>query len=180
MSSFKNFIKELFTTVLTALILSLILKSYVVEARLIPSGSMLPTIQLQDRVLVNKFIYRFHPPQRRDIIVFEPPPNTGSNHDYIKRVIGLPGDIIEVRDGRVYVNKKPQDEPYILEPPRYQYGPVIVPDDALFVMGDNRNNSQDSHYFTSWLKIDKVKGKAFVRYWPLNRIGPIDKSKAEV
>ncbi|WP_202820126.1 signal peptidase I [Calderihabitans maritimus] len=167
----KNFFRESLSTVLTAVILSLILRAYVVEARVIPSGSMLPTIQLHDRVLVNKFIYNFTEPQRGDIIVFEPPESLGVKHDFIKRVIGLPGDVIEIRDGKVYVNGEPLKEPYIFEAPRYNFGPVKVPEDSLFVLGDNRNESFDSHVWRAWLKIEDVKGKAFYRYWPPQRIG---------
>lgn len=166
--------KETLSILVMAFILSILLKAYVVEARVIPSGSMLPTIQPGDRVLVNKFIYRFESPQRFDVIVFEPPLETGQHEDFIKRVIGLPGEIVEVRDGQVFINGEPLKEDFILEKPNYSYGPVKVPSNCLFVMGDNRNQSFDSHYWDNWLKIDKVKGEAFYIYWPINRMGVME------
>ena len=164
-------IKETISILIIAFLLSMVLKAYVIEARLIPSGSMLPTIQEQDRVLVNKFIYRFQMPKRFEIIVFEPPPETGHHEDFIKRVIGLPGETVEVKDGEVYINGEVLVEDYIQEEPNYNFGPVVVPANSLFVMGDNRNRSFDSHLWSSWLSLDKVKGKAFYTYWPLDRMG---------
>jgi len=174
MGHFRKVIKEIFTTVLLAFILALLIRTYVVEARVIPSGSMLPTIQQWDRVLVNKLVYNFKEPERGDIIVFEAPVNMGENQDFIKRVIGLPGETVEIKKGKVYINGKPLEEDYILEAPNYDFGPVKVPPDCLFVLGDNRNASYDSHLWNVWLHIDKVKGEAFLRYWPPNRIGLVD------
>jgi len=171
MNKWTSSLKEAISIILTALVLSLVLKTFVVEARVIPTGSMLPTIHLQDRVLVNKFIYRFREPERFDIIVFKPPVSIGQQDDFIKRLIGLPGDVIEVKDGKVFVNNKPLNEPYIKELPNYRFGPVKVPPGSLFVMGDNRNESFDSHAWNSWLPEKNVKGKAFFRYWPLDRLG---------
>lgn len=165
----KDFFKELISIVLVALVMAMLLRTFIVEGRVIPSGSMLPTIQLQDRVMVNKFIYYFKKPQRGDIIVFQPP--LKSSEDYIKRLIGLPGDKVEVRDSIVFINDQPLNEPYINEPPNYNFGPTIVPQNSLFVMGDNRNSSFDSHLWNAWLTQDKVKGKAFFRYWPPSRMG---------
>lgn len=166
----REFLKETVSIVVIAFILAMILRTFVIEGRIIPSGSMLPTLQLQDRVMVNKFIYRFKEPKRGDVIVFAPPDVLNSKDDYIKRVIGLPGDKIEVKDGKVFVNDKALVEPYIAEPPNYPYGPVVVPADCLFVMGDNRNGSFDSHLWNAWLTRDRVKGKAFVIYWPIKEI----------
>ncbi|NPV26422.1 MAG: signal peptidase I [Firmicutes bacterium] len=173
MQSLRNILKEFISIVVVAYLLSLVLKTFVIEARVIPTGSMLPTIQLQDRVLVNKFIYRFQPPKRFDVIVFEPPAETRQHEDFIKRVIGLPGETVEVKKGKVFINGQPLDEPYIMEKPNYQFGPVEVPPNALFVMGDNRNHSFDSHLWEGWLTIDHVKGKAFYTYWPLSRLGKL-------
>lgn len=175
MSKIGSFLKETVTTILLALILALVIRAYVVEARVIPSGSMLPTIEEGDRVLVNKIVYHMRQPDRGEIIVFEAPITMLETHDdFIKRVIGVPGDSIEVKNGKVYVNGEALDEDYIAERPNYVYGPVKVPEDALFVMGDNRNSSYDSHMWDSWLRLDKVKGEAFVRYWPLDRLGKIE------
>ncbi len=163
--------KETVSIIVIAFLLSLVLKAFVIEARVIPSGSMLPTIQLNDRVLVNKFIYRFQSPERYEVIVFEPPAETGHHEDFIKRVIGLPGDMVEVKNGKVYVNGEALTEDYLKEAPNYNFGPVEVPANSLFVMGDNRNRSFDSHLWNTWLSLDHVKGKAFYTYWPLNRLG---------
>ena len=168
----KGEIKELVSVVAIAFILSMFLRHFVIEARLIPSGSMLPTIQLQNRVLVNRFIYRFTEPERGDVVVFQPPLET--DEDYIKRVIGLPGDTLEVKDTELYINGNVLHEPYILEPMNYAFGPVTVPEGCLFVMGDNRNNSYDSHLWDKWLTIDEVKGKALVVFWPFKDMKKLD------
>lgn len=169
-----SFLRETITTILLAFVLALVIRAYVVEARIIPSGSMLPTIEEEDRVLVNKVVYHLRQPERGEIIVFEAPvAMAGTDDDFIKRVIGLPGETVEIKNGKVYINGKPLKEDYIAEPPDYVFGPVKVPEDALFVMGDNRNSSYDSHLWNAWLRLDKVKGKAFVRYWPLDRLGKI-------
>jgi len=174
MRQFGRAVKEIVTTVLLAFILALLIRNYIVDARVIPSGSMLPTIQQSDRILVNKLAYNFKEPRRGDIIVFEAPVNVGDSQDFIKRVIALPGERVEIRNGKVFINGKPLEEDYILEAPNYDFGPVKVPEGCLFVLGDNRNSSYDSHLWNVWLRIDKVKGKAFLRYWPPNRIGLID------
>lgn len=174
----KNFLKELISIIVIAFILAMILRTFVVEGRIIPSGSMLPTVQLQDRVMVNKFIYRFTEIQRGDIIVFAPPEAINSSDDYLKRVIGLPGETVEMREGNVYIDGKILNEPYIAEPINYQFGPVTVPDDSLLVLGDNRNSSFDSHLWNAWLKRDHVKGKAFMIYWPLNHITLLEREVA--
>lgn len=166
----KDFIKELLSIVIIAFVLAMILRTFVIEGRIIPSASMLPTIQLKDRVMVNKFIYRFKEPQRGDIVVFAPPEALHTNQDYIKRVIGLPGDIVEMKNGKVYINDRPLKEPYLAEALDYEYGPVEVPEGCLMVLGDNRNHSFDSHYWNAWLTRDRLKGKAFLTYWPYNHI----------
>ncbi len=166
----KEFIKETISIIVIAFILAMILRAFVIEGRIIPTGSMLETLQLQDRVMVNKFIYHFKEPQRGDIVVFQPPEELNTNEDYIKRVIALPGETIEIKNGRVYINGRPLYEPYIAEPMYYDFGPVVVPEDSLFVLGDNRNHSFDSHMWNAWLKRDHIKGKAFVIYGPISNI----------
>jgi len=165
-----NFIKETLSIIVIAFILAMVLRTFVIEGRIIPSSSMEPTIQVQDRVMVNKFIYYFTDPQRGDIIVLAPPEILNTNQDYIKRVIGLPGETIEIKDGKVYVDGKALNEPYLAEPITYEFGPVEIPENSLLVLGDNRNHSFDSHYWNAWLTRDRVKGKAFLTYWPLNHI----------
>jgi signal peptidase I len=145
-------------------------RPFVVEAFYIPSESMVPTLRIGDRVLVNKFIYRFAQPARGDIIVFESV--EGGGEDLIKRVVGVPGDKISVRGGRLLVNGEPQREPYVYKkyPDRSSSAPTTVPEDHVFVMGDNRANSRDSRYFGT-VPEKKIEGEAFLRFWPPDRIG---------
>jgi signal peptidase I len=145
-------------------------RPFVMEAFWIPSGSMIPTLEIGDRVLVNKFIYRFTDPSRGDIIVFESVDN--SNEDLIKRVVGLPGDTIAVRGGKLFVNGEPQKEPYTNKkvPDRSFYARTTVPKNHVFVMGDNRGNSADSRVFGP-LPEKNIEGEAFLRFWPPERIG---------
>jgi signal peptidase I len=145
-------------------------RPFVMEAFWIPSGSMIPTLQINDRVLVNKFIYRFTEPERGDIVVFESVED--SEQDLIKRVVGLPGDEIAVRNGTLFVNGEPQREPYTNEkmPDVSFFEKTTVPKDHVFVMGDNRANSQDSRVFGPLPK-ENIEGEAFLRFWPPGRIG---------
>ncbi len=130
---------------------------------------MMPTLENGEFILVNRLVYKFDSPQRGDIIVFHYPRNPAD--EYIKRIIGLPGDRIRVKDGIVYVNGRPLEEPYTSAPPRYE-GEWDVPEGELFVLGDNRNNSSDSH---SWgmVPLDYVVGKATFVYWPLPKAGAL-------
>jgi signal peptidase I len=158
-------------------VLAIGIRQFVAEARYIPSGSMLPTLQINDRLIVDKISYRFNMPQRGDIVVFSPTPALEKQnfHDaFIKRVIGLPGDKVEVKGGRVYINDQPLREDYIGadERPQYQWGPQVVPKDSYLVLGDNRNNSYDSHYW-GFVPRENIIGRAVVRFWPPNRAGEI-------
>jgi signal peptidase I len=145
-------------------------RPFVVEAFYIPSESMVPTLRVGDRVLVNKFIYRFTEPERGDIIVFESV--EGGGEELIKRVVGVPGDKISVRRGKLLVNAEPQRESYVYEkfPDRSFSNPTTVPKGHVFVMGDNRANSRDSRFFGPVPK-EKIEGEAFLRFWPPDRIG---------
>ena len=145
-------------------------RPFVVEAFWIPSASMVPTLKYGDRVLVNKFIYRFTEPQRGDVIVFKSV--EGDGQDLIKRVVGVPGDEIAVRGGKLFVNGEPQKEPYVNKkyPDRSFYAPTTVPKDHVFAMGDNRANSQDSRVFGP-VPEKNIEGEAFLRFWPPDRIG---------
>ena len=147
-----------------------ILKPFVMEAFWIPSGSMIPTLEIGDRVFVNKFIYRFTEPERGDIIVFESVDN--GEEDLIKRVVGVPGDEIAVRSGKLFVNGKPQKEPYTNKklPDRSSFTKTTVPKNHVFVMGDNRASSADSRVFGA-LPEKNIEGEAFLRFWPPDRIG---------
>ncbi len=151
------------------------IRTFVAEARYIPSGSMLPTLQINDRLIVDKLGYHFKKPERGDVVVFSPTDTLAKQnfHDaFIKRVIGLPGDKVEVKGGRVFINDQALRENYIDEDPQYQYGPVTVPQDSYLVLGDNRNNSYDSHYW-GFVPRDRIIGRAIVRFWPMNRLGEI-------
>jgi signal peptidase I len=149
-----------------------VVRPFVLEAFYIPSESMVPTLEVGDRVFVNKFIYRFAEPERGDIIVFESV--NGGEDDLIKRVVALPGDEIEVRNGTLLVNGKEQEEPYLNRglPFNGSYGPTEVPEGEVFVMGDNRANSADSRVFGP-LPVENIEGEAFMRFWPPSRIGPL-------
>lgn len=160
------------------LLLALALRVWVIEPRWIPSGSMLPTLQLQDRVLVEKLRSRFGAPLRPGtVVVFRPPPAlVAAGYDpsaaLIKRVVGVPGDRVEVRAGRLIRNGEPVAPDWAAEPMDYAWGPLKVGPQQLLVLGDNRNASLDSHLWGP-LPRDAVIGTAIWRYWPLSRFGPI-------
>jgi signal peptidase I len=160
------------------LLVALLLRWLVVEPRWIPSGSMLPTLQLQDRILVEKLRPRLQatlPPGT--VVVFHPPaPLVDAGYDpnaaLIKRVVAGPGDLVEVRQGRLLLNGSPVEPDWTPESMTYDFGPVTVPQDHLLVLGDNRNASLDSHLWGP-LPRQEVIGTAIWRYWPLRRFGPI-------
>ena len=157
-----------------AVLLAFGIRTAVVEAFVIPSGSMEPTLQVGDRVLGNKFWFWFAAPHRKDIVIFAPPPNAQlAAGALIKRVVGVEGDVVEVRDSRVFVNGQPVAEPYLKEKPDYLLPPTSVPPGMLFVLGDNRNASYDSHVW-GFVPRSALRAKAFARYWPLNRIGLLE------
>jgi signal peptidase I len=186
------FLRELPILILIAFGLAIILKTFFVQAFYIPSSSMEPTLEPGDRVLVRKVLYT---PERGDIIVFEDPegrpgPDRGviggflhwlsegvgfarpDHEDFIKRVIGLPGESVEIRNGRLYVDGVRIPEPYLEgRDDTRDYGPEEVPEGMLFVLGDNRLNSNDSRFGLGFVPVDKVIGRAFVIVWPPGRIG---------
>jgi signal peptidase I len=166
---------EALKTIGLSAVLAVGIRTYVAEARFIPSGSMEPTLAIDDRLIIDKVAYKFGKPQRGDIVVFSPTaPLEAQNFKdaLIKRVIGTPGDEIEVKEGKVYVNNQPLDENYTKEAPNYLFKSGKVPDNQYLVLGDNRNNSYDSHYW-GFVPQDKLIGKAVVRFWPMNRLGGI-------
>jgi len=171
----KSVLREIAITLLIALVLFLGIH-YSLQNSEVISGSMLPTLSIGERLFINKVAYKFdHLPQRGDIIVFIPPASLNSDGDYIKRIIGLPGEVVEIKDGNVYIHKTGStviklDEPYIAAPPNYTYtSPTIAPDN-YFVMGDNRNNSGDSHTGYT-VPIGNIVGRAWWAYWPLSKFG---------
>ena len=163
--------------VIIALSLAIVIRAVVAEPRYIPSDSMVPTLHVGDRVVVEKISYHLQPPKTGDIVVFAPPEQLqeqGFTQDqaFIKRIIGLPGQTVAVKKGLVYLNDQPLVEKYIAEPPQYQWGPYRVPENEYFVMGDNRNNSNDSSRW-GFLPKQNIIGRAVVRFWPLERIGEV-------
>jgi signal peptidase I len=177
----ENFWQEMFKTFALAGLLAFGIRTFIAEARYIPSGSMEPTLQINDHLMIEKVSYHLQKPERGDIVVFNPT-DTLKQENYhqafIKRIIGLPGDTVEVKGGHVYINGEVITEDYIKEIPKYNYGPQIVPDDQYLVLGDNRNNSYDSHLW-GFVPRENLIGKAFVRFWPLNRVGTIDNDLAK-
>jgi len=141
--------------------------TFVVQGFQVYGNCMEPGLRTGERVLGNKLIYRFRSPARGDVIVFRSPADR--DKVFIKRVIGLPGEVIEVRDGQVCINGSPLSEPYLVHRPHGSYGPEVIKPGHLFVMGDYRDQSNDSR---SWgeLPVENVQAKAWVRYWPLTRL----------
>jgi len=186
----KSVVREYVEAILIALVLALFIRTFIVQAFKIPSGSMEPTLLIGDHLLGNKFIYGIKNPftgddwiaskrpRPRDIIVFKYPVNP--DQDFIKRVIGVEGDIVEMVDKKLMVNGEPFEvdgavyrDPTIIPgemKPRDNFGPITVPKDSLFVMGDNRDNSYDSRFW-KFVKLNSVKGKAFILYWSWNSEG---------
>lgn len=164
------FLRELFETILLAVVLFLLINALTARVR-VDGPSMEPSYFHNNRVVVSKVSYLLGDIERGDVIVFPAPPNP--DEDYIKRVIGLSGDEISVQNGVVFVNGQALVEPYISAPPINNMNPTIVPEDSVFVMGDNRNVSSDSR---SWgpLPIDDIIGKAVFVYWPLDKIGVVE------
>ena len=159
--------RELIETLALTLVIFLLVRFAAPNFR-IEGSSMEPDFQNGQYLFVNRLVYMLHPPERGDVIVFIPPSST--SNDYIKRVIGLPGERVEIVDGRVLINEVPLEEPYPLNPGTYSFGPVTVGPEEYFVLGDNRDNSSDSHAW-GMLSAPKIIGKAWITYWPLNLIG---------
>lgn len=170
-SSCVGFIVDAVETILLALVLFLVINT--LSARvLVQNISMLPTLQPGEFLLVNRVAYKLGSPRVGDIVVFHAPGL--SDQDYIKRIIGRPGDTVRIENGTVYVNDLPLYEPYIADAPGYS-GTWIVPDDQIFVLGDNRNNSSDSHLW-GFVPTDDIVGKALLIYWPLDEIALLRRS----
>lgn len=164
----KYLVVETIETVVVALILALIIRRYVVQTSVVPTGSMIPTLMIRDRLFVNKFIYRYKTPIRGDIVVFESPYDDGK--DFVKRCIGLPGESVSIRDGYVYIEGKRLVMPGVnIKRDQSNYGPIIVPEYHYFMLGDNRAHSQDSRYW-GFVPQDELLGKAFFTFYPLSRM----------
>jgi signal peptidase I len=192
----KSVLREYFESIVIAVILALFVRTWAVQAFKIPTGSMENNLLVGDHLLVNKFVFAptssglegmllpVREIKRGDVVVFKYPKEP--ERDFIKRVIGLPGETLELRNKKVYINGTPLDEPYVhfLDPAdnaqevtsfdvRERYGPVQVPEDQYFVMGDNRDNSQDSRYW-GYLPRGYIKGKALMIYWSYDSGRPSD------
>ena len=169
-TEYKTIIYDWVKTIVTAIILALLVRTTIVGAYFVPTGSMKPTIGIGDRLLGCKFLYWFTEPAPGDIIVFEPPPEAHTDIPrFVKRVVAVEGDTVEVKNDALYVNGHQVEEPYA-DPPRYPLPPIKVPRDNLFVLGDNRNNSADGHVW-GFLPKKNVEAKIVFRFWPLTRIG---------
>jgi len=191
----KSVVREYFETILVAVVLALFFRTFVVQAFKIPTGSMEPNLLIGDQLLVNKFVFAptvssaerailpIRDVRRGEVVVFKFPEDP--ERDFIKRVVGLPGETIEFKDRRIVVNGRPVEDPHAHYLPRAgaggsldippgdvreHYGPVVVPADALFVMGDNRDNSADSRYW-GFMPIRNLKGRALMIYWSWNGSG---------
>jgi signal peptidase I len=184
----KSRFRENVEAILLAIVLALFIRTFVVQAFKIPSGSMKQTLLIGDHILVNKFIYGIkipftqatlipiHHPKRGDIVVFKFPEDPSK--DFIKRVVGVADDVVEIKDKQVFINGKKENHPYGVHTdprtiavgiqPRDNFGPITVPSNSLFVMGDNRDHSYDSRFW-GFVDLEAVKGKAFIIYWSWNK-----------
>ncbi|MEA3329067.1 MAG: signal peptidase I [Candidatus Omnitrophota bacterium] len=174
----KLIVREWVESLLIAFILAMLIRTFIVQAFKIPTSSMKPTLMCGDRILVNRFIYRFKKPERWDVVVFKYP--LDRKKPFIKRLVAEQGEKITIANGRVFINGQMIDNPHL---PEYYYNrgdygrqglKIDVPEDKLFVLGDNSFNSKDSRYWGFVPKKDLV-GKAFLIYWPLNRIKILNK-----
>ena len=160
-------LKDWIGSIVIAVVLAMLIRTFIVELYVVDGPSMRPTLESEERLVVNKFIYRFHPPQKGEILVFQYPRDP--SRDFIKRVIATPGDTIEIHEGRVLVNDQLLIEDYILEKTRSEYPKSTVPEGRVFVMGDNRNNSEDSRFAdVGFVPYDLIKGKAMLVFWPIS------------
>lgn len=170
----KAWLKENLEAILVAFVLAMLIRTYVIQAFRIPTGSMIPTLKIGDRLIASKYIYRFEEPQRGDVIIFRCPDDP--DKEFVKRLVGLPGEDIEIRQGKIYINGEICEEPRISEFYYYNQGPfggygqvLKVPEDSYFVLGDNSGNSRDSRYW-GYVPKEMVNGKVWVVYWPLSKI----------
>ena len=199
-----SFLRELPLLLLVALVLAFLLRTFVVQVFYIPSSSMEPTLQRDDRMVVEKLTYRFRAPVHGEILVFEgeslgePPADEGtmqrivrgvgqflgvvpvSARDFVKRVVALPGDELELSDGVVFVNGQALDEPYVVFRDQSDFGPLVVPEGELFFLGDNRPNSSDSRSSLGTVPLDQVVGRSVLIIWPFDHAGLLTRDTHEV
>ena len=195
--SWLSFLRELPVLLLVALVVAFLLRTFVVQVFYIPSASMVPTLQEQDRMVVEKVTFLFREPERGEIIVFKGDDTADGDEtgfaglvagagrflgvvpadaqDFVKRVIGLPGDTVLIENGELFVNGVPVDEPYVVHDDPGSYGPYEVPSDSLFLMGDNRPGSSDSRGSMGYVPLDHVVGRPVLTIWPPDHIGRLQR-----
>lgn len=167
---------EVAKTVGLSLFFAFGIRTLVAEPRYVASGSMIPTLEVNDRLMIDKLSYRWSNPERGDIVMFSPTEKLKQQNlkdTFIKRLIGLPGEKVEIKAGRVYINDQLLPEKYIVEKLPQSWGPVTVPVNSYLVMGDNRDNSYDSRYW-GFVPRENIIGKAVLRFWSPDRLGKID------
>ena len=160
-------LKEVLGTIVPAILIAFLLTHYVGQKTVVLSQSMEPNLYADQQIIVDKVTYHFRIPERGEIVIISVPE---SEIPYIKRVIGLPGETLEIKDNRVWIDGVALSEPYLAEVYQRDYGPVLIPEGYIFVMGDNRNNSRDSRYIGP-VALDQVLSRAWMRVWPLEKAG---------
>jgi signal peptidase I len=160
-------LKEVLGTIVPAILIAFLLTHYVGQKTVVLSQSMEPNLYADQQIIVDKVTYHFRMPERGEIVIISVPE---SEIPYIKRVIGLPGETLEIKDNRVWIDGVALSEPYLAEVYQRDYGPVLIPEGYIFVMGDNRNNSRDSRYIGP-VALDQVLSRAWMRVWPLEKAG---------
>jgi signal peptidase I len=163
-------LRDILETILPAILIALFINLFLAQATRVYGQSMEPNLHSDQRLVVEKISYRFHSPRRGDIVVLRLPKR--SSELLIKRVIGLPGETVEVKNGQVYIDGQPLDEPYLKHNTRGEMAPRVVPPLQVFVLGDNRGFSNDSRTF-GMVPFDNIVGRAWFCYWPLDQIGPV-------
>ncbi len=159
----KKEIREWVRSILLAVVLAVIIRLFFFQVTVVEGTSMYPTLDNHERLIVNKAVFYLKQPEKGDIIVF----NYSANRDFIKRVVALEGDVVEIKNGRLYVNNQLKEEPYIKNYTMVDFGPVVIPEGHVFVLGDNRNNSMDSRDpSVGYIPLENIKGKALLVFWP--------------
>lgn len=172
-AALKKEIMEWIIVIEVAVILAVVLNMFLIVNAVVPTASMEPTIMTNDRLFGNRLAYNKEEPKRGEIIIFKFPDD--ESQLFIKRIIGEPGDTVEMKDGNVFINGERLDEPYLATIPYGNYGPITVPEDAYFMMGDNRNNSADSRFWNQpFVYRDKILGRASFCYYPFSHFGKIE------
>lgn len=164
-------VKEVLETIVPAIVIALLINLFLAQATRVYGQSMEPNLHTDQRLVVEKVSYRFHAPQRDDVVVLKV--REDAEELLIKRVIGLPGETVEVKNGQVFIDGKALDEPYLASPTRGNYGPIDIPPLYVFVLGDNRSASNDSRSFGP-IPLENVVGRAWLSYWPMEEVGLVD------